>query len=231
MSRTLCLIPARGGSKGIPGKNLREVGGKPLIVWTIEQALEAEVDLDVLVSTDSEEIADIARRHGADVPFLRPPELAQDTTATEPVVEHAIDFREQQGRRYDRVMLLQATSPVRMRGTLDRAVAEFDAKQVDSLVGVVPQAPFLWQDGPTPVAQYDVDHRPRRQELMPTTYRYRETGSLYVTATEIYQTRHNRIGGRVGLFVMDEVEGIDIDTLHDLTVAEERLRQLKEGLA
>lgn len=230
MSRTLCLIPARGGSKGIPGKNLREVAGKPLIVWTIEQALEADADLDVLVSTDSEEIAQIARAHGADVPFLRPAELAQDTTATEPVVEHAIGFRADQGRRPSTVMLLQATSPVRLEGTLDRAVQEFGAKGVDSLVGVVPQAPFLWEDGDEPRAQYDVDARPRRQDLTPQTYRYRETGSLYVTATEIYETRHNRIGGRVGLFVMDEAEGIDIDTLHDLAVAEERLRTLKEGL-
>lgn len=226
--RTLCLIPARGGSKGIPGKNLREVAGKPLIVWTIEQALEADAELDVLVSTDAEDIAEIAREHGADVPFLRPAELAEDTTATEPVVEHAIAFRADQGRRPDRVMLLQATSPVRMAGTLDRALVEFEAKEVDSLVGVVPQAPFIWQDGDVPTAQYDISSRPRRQDLTRLTARYRETGALYLTRTEIYEREHNRLGGRIGLFVMDEAEGIDIDTMDDLTLAERRLQQMKE---
>lgn len=228
---TLCLIPARGGSKGIPGKNLREVAGKPLIAWTVEQALEANVDLDVVVSTDSEEIAEIARAHGADVPFLRPAEFATDTATSESVVEHAIAFRTAEGRRPDQVMLLQATSPVRMRGTLDRAMAEFTAKGVDSLVGVVPRTPFYWEDGPEPRAQYDVTARPRRQDLTPQTYRYFENGSLYVTRTEIYETLHNRIGGKIALFVLDEAEGIDIDTLHDLAVAEERLRELKESTA
>ena len=87
---TLCVIPARGGSKGVPRKNLLDVGGKPLIAWTIEQAL-AVPDLDVLVSTDDEEIAEVARAAGARVPWLRPTELAQDTTPTEPVVRHAIE--------------------------------------------------------------------------------------------------------------------------------------------
>ena len=86
----LCVIPVRGGSKGVPGKNIRPLGGRPLVAWTIESALNAQEDLQVLVSTDSEEIAEIARAHGAQVPFLRPAELAQDTTATEPVVEHAL---------------------------------------------------------------------------------------------------------------------------------------------
>ncbi|USQ76597.1 acylneuraminate cytidylyltransferase family protein [Ornithinimicrobium cryptoxanthini] len=228
---TLCLIPARGGSKGIPGKNLREVAGKPLIVWTIEQALEAESNLDVVVSTDSEEIAEIARQQGADVPFLRPCEFATDTATSESVVEHAIAFRTEQGRRPDQVMLLQATSPVRMRGTLDRAMVEFTDKGVDTLVGVVPRTPFYWEDGPEPRAQYDVMARPRRQDLTRSTYRYFENGSLYVTRTEIYETQHNRIGGRVALFILDEAEGIDIDTLHDLAVAEERLRELKESFS
>lgn len=228
MSRTLCLIPARGGSKGIPGKNLREVAGKPLIAWTIQQALEADVDLDVLVSTDSKEIAEIARAHGADVPFLRPADLATDTATSESVVEHAIAFRTAEGRRPDQVMLLQATSPVRMRGTLDRALSEFTQRDVDTLVGVVPRTPFYWEDGPEPRPHYDVTARPRRQDLTQQTYRYFENGSLYVTRTEIYETQHNRIGGRVALFVLDEAEGIDIDTLHDLAVAEERLRDLQE---
>lgn len=210
----------------MPRKNLRLVAGRPLITWTIEQALVCRPAMDVLVSTEDEEIAEVARSAGAEVPFLRPAELAQDTTATEPVVRHAIREMESRGRRPDAVMLLQATSPIRLPGTLDRALAEFIAGGADSIVGVVPQAPFLWWAGDPPRADYPVDDRPRRQDLTPETYRYRETGSLYVTRTEIYEQHDNRLAGHVALFVMDEIEGIDIDSEIDLTVADAELQGL-----
>ncbi len=225
---TLCVIPVRGGSKGVPGKNLRDIEGRPLVVWTIEQAL-ATPGLDVLVSTDDERIADVARAAGADVPFLRPAELAQDETPTEPVVRHAIAHRIQQGRSPDAVMLLQATSPLRMPGTLERALDHFEASGADCLVGVVPFAPFFWwqaSDTQPPRADYDVASRPRRQDLRPDQLRYRETGSLYITRPWVYEQHDNRIGGRVELFVMDEIEGIDIDTEHDLRLAAHELRRL-----
>lgn len=226
----LCIIPVRGGSKGIPRKNLRDVNGKPLVVWTIMQALAASRDLDVLVSTDDPEIADVARGAGADVPFLRPAELAQDQTATEPVVEHAIDFRASQGRRPDAVMLLQATSPIRFDGTLDRAVDQFTKSGVDSLVGVVPQTPFLWTMGEQPTADYVVESRPRRQDLSVEDFRYRETGSLYVTRTDIYGQYHNRLGGRIGLFVMAEGEGVDVDTELDLSIAQQQMIRFRQEM-
>lgn len=217
------MIPARGGSKGIPRKNLRDLGGKPLIVWTIEQALAVLTPLTVLVSTDDEEIATVSREAGASVPFLRPAELAADETPTEPVVLHAIEQQRAAGVEPDLVMLLQATSPVRRPGTLDRAIAEFDETGVDSLVGVVPQAPFLWWSTDPPTADYDVGNRQRRQAMAPESLRYRETGSLYLTRTEIYQRQHNRLGGRIGLFIMAEDEGIDIDTELDFELAEHQL--------
>jgi CMP-N-acetylneuraminic acid synthetase len=222
----VCVIPARGGSKGVPRKNLRDVAGKPLIVWTIEQALAVTAPLEVVVSTDDEEIAAVSRAAGASVPFLRPAELAQDTTATEPVVRHALGALDGTGLVATTVMLLQATSPVRLPGTLDRALAELASTGVDSLVGVVPQAPFLWRAGDPPMAEYDVDHRPRRQDLTPATYRYRETGSLYVTQRWVYEDLDNRLGGRIGLFVMDEVEGVDVDTELELALAEQQLLAL-----
>ena len=222
----LCVIPVRGGSKGVPGKNARLVAGKPLVAWSIEQALTA--GLDVLVSTDDEALAEIARSAGADVPFLRPAELAQDTTPTEPVIEHAIAHRVAEGRRPDAVMLLQATSPVRLPGTIERAVREFQETGVDSLVGVVAQTPFFWHPAASgsATAEYDPAARPRRQDLAADDYFYKETGSLYLTRTEIYERDSNRIGGRVGLFIMDEAEGIDIDTLVDLRIAEQVLGDL-----
>ena len=161
------------------------------------------------------------------MPFLRPAELAQDTTATEPVVRHAL------------------ASPRRARHPgLDRDAAAGDlpgpparhprprARRVRARPastrwsGVVPQAPFLWWAGDPPRADYAVDARPRRQDLTSETLRYRETGSLYVTKRWVYDDLDNRLGGRIGLFVMDEVEGIDVDTELDLAIAEQQLRGL-----
>jgi CMP-N,N'-diacetyllegionaminic acid synthase len=227
--RILCVIPARGGSKGVPGKNLRDVHGKPLLVWTVEQALAARPAMDVVVSTDDSEIARVARDAGALVPFLRPAALALDTTPTEPVVRHAVAAAREADAAPDAVMLLQATSPVRHPGTISRAIAQLESTDVDSLVGVVPQAPFIWTEGGAdagPTAAYDVTARPRRQDLTAQTLRYRETGSLYLTRTWVYDELDNRLGGRIGLFVMDELEGIDVDTHLDLDVAERTLARL-----
>lgn len=225
----LCVIPVRGGSKGVPGKNIRPLGGQPLVAWTIQSALQASEDLHVLVSTDSDEIAHVAEQHGVQVPFVRPAELAQDTTATEPVIEHALaHYREHHGEP-EAVMLLQATSPLRMPDTLDRAVAQFRHTGVDSLVGVVPTPPFIWQHGETPNdaprAAYDVDNRKRRQDMDLTDLRYRENGSLYITRPELYDTMHNRLGGRIGMFILHELEGVDIDSELDFRLAELQMDQ------
>jgi N-acylneuraminate cytidylyltransferase len=231
VSRILCVIPARGGSKGIPRKNVLPVAGRPLIEWTIRQALACTPELQVVVSTDDEEIAQISRAAGAQVPFQRPAELAQDTTPTEPVVRHALEHHRRTIGEPDAVMLLQVTSPIRLRGTLDRAIAEFEASGGDSLVGVVPQAPFLWWQGDPPSADYDVTKRPRRQDMTDSQLRYRETGSLYITRPAIYDMEDNRLGGRITLFVMDEIEGVDIDTDVDLALTEATLRDLEKHTA
>ncbi|WP_297741527.1 cytidylyltransferase domain-containing protein [uncultured Tessaracoccus sp.] len=225
MSRYVAVIPARGGSKGIPRKNLQLLAGKPLIVWTIEQALAVE-GLHVIVSTEDAEIAEVSRSAGAEV-VGRPVELAQDTTPTEPVVEHVIDVLTGRDERPDAVMLLQATSPIRLRGTLTRAIEQFEGTDVDSLVGVVACPPFLWaSEGGRAVPHWDFEHRRRRQDMTEAELRYRETGSVYVTATHVYAEQHNRLGGRIGLFIMEEIEGIDIDTLADFELAEHKMQQL-----
>ncbi len=220
----LVVIPARGGSKGVPRKNLRSVGGRPLVTWSIAHALEVPPPVRVVVSTDDPEIAEVARGAGAEVPFMRPAELAGDTTATEPAVAHAIDEMAARGFHPDGVVLLQATSPLRLEGTVARAVERFRAGGVDALVGVVPQTPFVWHLEEPPRAEYDVDRRPRRQDLSEQEFLYRETGSLYVTRTDLYSNPGNRIAGRVELFVMQEIEGIDIDSEIDLQYADRLIR-------
>ena len=221
---TPAIIPARGGSKGIPRKNLKLLEGKPLIVWSIEQVL-ATRGLTPYVSTEDEEIADVARGAGAQV-IERPEELAGDATASEPVIEHAIEVITAEAARPDQVMFLQATSPLRLPGTLARCLDEFAVTGADSMVGVVPAEIFMWRRVPRVEALYPVDTRPRRQDLRPEQLRYRETGSLYLTRTEIYERHHNRLGGAIELFVMDPLEGIDIDAEHDFMLAESLWRRL-----
>lgn len=226
---TPAVIPARGGSKGIPRKNLRELAGKPLLAWTIEHVLATD-GLECFVSTEDAEIAEVARLYGARV-IERPFELAADETPSEPVVEHAIDVISREAGRPDRVMFLQATSPIRMPDTLSRALDQFDQQQVDSLVGVVPEPIFLWQKYPAVRALYPYDNRPRRQDMTPEQLRYRETGSLYLTRTSVYERDHNRLGGAIGLFVMDPREGVDIDSEEDFALTAGMLRTLlREGV-
>lgn len=229
----LVVIPARGGSKGIPRKNLMNVGGRPLIAWTILQALAAQgSDPDsviVTVSTEDEEIAEVSADLGARV-IHRPEELAQDSTPTEPVILHVMDLIEAEGVAVDAVVLLQATSPVRHPDTIRRAIDQFRTSGVDSLVGVVPESPFFWRlpsaSGDNAIPSYDPQRRPRRQDLTPHQLHYFENGSLYVTAPQIYRTMGNRIGGRTELFILDEVEGVDIDTVADVAAAESMLTRM-----
>ena len=132
-------------------------------------------------------------------------------------------------------MLLQATSPVRLPGTLARAVRQFAENGKDSLVGVIPIGPFIWRWHPDaePTAEFEIMARPRRQELTRETFRYRENGSLYLTKTHVYTEHHNRLagypGGTIDLFTLHEVEGVDIDAPIDFAVAEHQLKQILES--
>lgn len=220
MTSYLCIIPARGGSKSIPGKNLRVVAGKPLLAWSIEQALASIAD-KVVVSTDSAEIAAVAKDAGAEVPFMRPAELATDTAATEPVLLHALDELERNsGYRPEAVVLLQPTCPIRKAGTVDRAIRHFAENRADSLVGAREIHPFLWEDIDNPKALYDFMNRPRRQDVPPEKRIFEETGAMYITRTGFLRRTGNRLGGKIAIFPMDAEESWDIDAESDLMVVD-----------
>lgn len=131
----LGLVVARGGSKGLPGKNIRPLCGKPLIGWTIEAGRKSQFIDDLIVSTDCENIAKVALEFSAEVPFMRPSELAEDTTNSFDVIKHALDWLNTHGRRYEYLVLLEPTSPLRESKDIDCALEEMIAKKASSIVG------------------------------------------------------------------------------------------------
>jgi N-acylneuraminate cytidylyltransferase len=135
-SRLLAIIPARGGSKRLPGKNKRPLAGKPLVEWTIAAALGSRRVARALVSTDDPEMADLARNAGAEVPFLRPPDLATDTADSVGVARHALEFLAGRGEFYDAIALLQPTSPLRTSAHIDAAVELMKQRQATAVISV-----------------------------------------------------------------------------------------------
>lgn len=216
----LAVIPARGGSKGLPGKNVRHIAGKPLLAWTIQQALECGRIDCVHVSTDDQGIAEVARTHGADVPYLRPSDLAHDLTPTEPVMAYALDWYGKMGRVFDAIVLLQPTSPLRLPGTLRAALEAFEGNGAESLLGVCENHHFFWRNLAAGTSLYDYRNRPRRQDIRPEDRWYRENGSIYVTRTNAFRQHMNRLCEPIHMHVMREEEGWEIDSLADFIILE-----------
>lgn len=213
------IIPARGGSKRVKNKNLLNVAGHPLIAWTIEAALDAWSIDAVFVSTDSDEIAHVARTYGAEV-IERPAVLALDTAPTEPVLLHALDWLLQHlNLEPEYLALLQCTSPLRPFEVINRGVEMIVETSCDSVVGVHPTIDWFFagriENGRFEV-DYDPLHRPRTQDINP---KYRENGSTYVTRSDFLRRTGCRMGGDMRPLVMSAIQGLDIDEAQDLAVA------------
>lgn len=219
-SEYLAVIPARGGSKRLPGKNLRPLAGRPLFAWSIEHVRTCDRPMRVVVSTDDETIAELAIREGAEVPTLRPAELATDEAPTEPALIHALDTVPRSAE-IRHLILLAPTSPVRDGGSLDAAIKLYEEAGADSLVSVTPINPLLWRgEAESPVPLYDVTARPRQQCVTGELSRYVENGSIVVSGVSGLRTTGNRLWGKVVMYVMQPHEGIDVDTAYDLWLAE-----------
>jgi CMP-N,N'-diacetyllegionaminic acid synthase len=220
----LAIIPARGGSKGVPRKNIKMLCGKPLIAWTIGHALSAHSIDRAVVSTDDDEIAQVSRDFGADVPFIRPDKYATDAASTEDVMIHAILELAKVNCHPDAVVLLQPTCPVRSDDAIDKAVNLFLRSNADSLVSTSEIHPFIWQNPSNAKASYDFENRPRRQNLNEEARRYEENGSIYITRTELLLSKQCRLGGKIVIYPMSKLENIDIDCEYDFLLADAVLK-------
>ncbi|WP_298241920.1 acylneuraminate cytidylyltransferase family protein [uncultured Bradyrhizobium sp.] len=213
--KTLAVIAARGGSKGIPHKNLLDLCGKPLIAWTVEQARAAQgVDV-VAVSSDSDQILAAAEAAGA-VGVRRPDDISGDLASSESAWLHALDAIDERMGRFERIVALQATSPIREPGDIESALATFDRDHLDSLLSVCEvEDYFNWrigQNGPEPI-NYDYRNRRMRQQI---EKRYLENGSFYVLIPSLLREQSNRLGGKIGFHVMERHKMFQIDRPEDV---------------
>jgi CMP-N,N'-diacetyllegionaminic acid synthase len=231
--RILGLIPARGGSKGIPTKNIKLLNGKPLLQYTAEIALESQFLTDVILSSDDKQIITVAESLGVRVPFVRPSALADDQTPTIDVIIHALQWFEKQTIFFDAVCLLQVTSPFRTAKFLDKAISKFMDGGCDSLVSVQ-KVPHEYNphwtfevnpEGNLKIATGEEKIISRRQELPDA---YHRDGSIYITKTEVLLQQHSLYGESTSFIESSSEFHVNIDTLADWEKAEKISRILKK---
>lgn len=223
--KTLCLIPARSGSKGVPGKNTKPLNGTPLLEYTFQTALRATNIDKIIISTDDPVAAQTAYTYNIDVPFLRPKHLAQDNTPTFDVVLHAINFFHQVEEHYDVIVLLQPTVPFRNEGFIDKCINRFLESEADSLCSVT-KVPHQYnphwvfkpnENGYLEVSTGEKELIPSRQ-LLPDVFA--RDGSVYVFKTDVIKNRKNLYGDKIAYLESDNQWHINIDTKDDWYKAE-----------
>ncbi|NQU66740.1 MAG: acylneuraminate cytidylyltransferase family protein [Candidatus Marinimicrobia bacterium] len=220
MNETVVIIPARGGSKGIPLKNIKLFAGKPLIVHTIEHALNTPQVDAVYVSTDDTEIVSIAKRAGART-ILRPTDISGDSATSESAVRHFLDILDSDDISTDMIVLMQATSPFRPVDALSKAIDHFILSRLDSLLTLSQTHHFFWTiDGDRAIPEYDYLNRPRRQDMDLKDIRYAENGSFYIFTHQLFNKTGNRLGGKIGYYLLPEKYSLQIDTELDFSLLE-----------
>ncbi len=220
---TIAIIPARGGSKGVPRKNVCPLADKPLIAHSILDAKESKFTDQVYVSTDNLEIAEVSRQYGAEI-IHRPEKLAGDTASSESALIHALSEIEKTDISPELIVFLQCTSPIRTGTDIDNAIAKLRSENADSLLSVSPSHRFLWEevDGVAKSINYDYRDRPRRQDMQP---QYVENGSIYIFKPWVLKKFGNRLGGKISLFVMSETASWEIDSALDFEIAESLIKK------
>lgn len=219
--KIIAVIPARGGSKGIPRKNIKLMNNRPLISYAIRTALRTEMIADVLVSTDDDEIADISGMYGAKV-IPRPAHLAGDDVTLDPVIHHAVECYEKENGRVDVVITMQPTSPLLKAQTFDKALESFFGMNVDTMISAVNKPHLSWgeKDG----AYFPLYEKRLNRQYLPK--HLMETGAFVITKRE-FVTEHSRLGKNINLYEVPDEESVDIDDYADWTICEMRLNRKK----
>jgi CMP-N,N'-diacetyllegionaminic acid synthase len=226
--KILAVIPARKGSKGLPGKNIKVCAGKPLIAWTIEAALKSLLIDKLAVSTNCEDIAKISHEYGADVPFLRPDELSQDDTPIEDVLKHAVSFYSKLGESFDYILLLQPTSPLRSTLNINESIEIYFKNKTnvgETLVSVYKLPRKLgWimsekQNGYIDFALFSRD-LPRNRQQLPMHY-YMPNGAIYLA--KISEFGDSFYTDKTRCYIMNIADSVDVDEEEDFKLAEKML--------
>ncbi len=230
--KILGIIPARGGSKGVPFKNIKDLNGKPLLQYTAEVALKSKKLSRVILSSDNKKIIDVAKSIGLDVPFVRPVNLSQDKSPTLPVILHALNFLDEiHSEEYDAVCLLQVTTPFRTVSFLDTAIEKFINSGSDSLISTQkvpheynPHWVFMKDpDENLKISTGDPEIISRRQELPEA---YHRDGSIYITKVEVLQKQESLYGNTICNIESDPDTYVNIDTEKDWVKAEQIAKNL-----
>ncbi len=222
MMNVLAIIPARGGSKGLPKKNIKPLGDKPLIAWSIDAAKESKKITKTIVSSDSDEIIKIAKQFGAEIPFKRPDDLASDTASTKDVLIHALNFYKSKNIYFDFLVLLQPTSPFRDSKMIDEMIDEMIEKDVDMVVSVKETSanPYyvLFEENNKGFLTKSKNANFTRRQDCPTVYEY--NGSVYVIKIESLLKYNSLSFPKTIKYVMDNYHSVDIDNQFDFDFAE-----------
>lgn len=225
--RVLAIVPARSGSKGLPGKNVRPLHGKPLLAWPISAATGSRYVDRTIISTDDADYARIAVEHGAEAPFLRPAELAVDTAPSIGFILHALDWLEASGETFGYVVLLEPTSPLTEPSDVDAALEQLTGReaQADAIVGIAPMETthpaFAVRRGNNgaiwPLMSENFGNLPRRQDLEPI---FALDGSLYISTPAALRREHSFTHGRTLGYVTDRIKAFEVDDLADFICIE-----------
>lgn len=222
-SKTVALVPLRGGSKSIPKKNIKILLGKPLAYWVLSSARDSRLIDEVFVSTDSDEIANVVSEMNLGIKIIyRPLEYATDDASTESVMLHFMSEND-----FDVLVTIQATSPLLTASDLDSAVTQYQELKFDSMLSAVRTKRFFWTDDAKAI-NYNPSHRPRRQDFRGSLM---ENGAFYITKREILEKFQCRLGGNIGIYEMDAVTAVEIDEPEDWGIVERLLlnRQIGSG--
>jgi CMP-N,N'-diacetyllegionaminic acid synthase len=234
MKKILGIIPARGGSKGIPGKNIRLLGGKPLIYYSIHSAIESNIIDRLILTTDSSKIAEIGKNMGAEVPFLRPPNLAQDDTPMRPVIEHVVKFVDDNGWIPDIILLLQPTAPLRQPQHIQLAVEMLLNLKCDSVVSVIevpqhysPDFVLKFDDGKLKPFIDDGEKITRRQDTRPA---FSRDGTIYAFWHDVLLKKRSIYGDDCRPLLISQSMSCNLDTIDDWEDAERKMKSNKDYL-